>query len=327
MGMEHQLIINRDDLAKANIDIGGRDLFIGFSEPAFRVEEASVNDAPLNARLISYFLPAVQIARMQKTKRRPRLWIISAIQAAVKWNANSDAERLIMTMDNNLKKDFILSAFNKFFPDVFSLIDIRDTVDFLKISGKTLSHLWGLFRQNYPDKIIEIEKHLQRFRQDAATSEQLFQYALVHLFAFGDINFDWYAHNPRGYCSIGEHNERIFNKVREIGLELLRNNAEQIFDRSVSFFDNMKIVIDSPEKLPPPYNGAHRTLDGKTDLDEVTYENGRSLDYYDDRPRHKTIMEYVYSLIPRDEYEAFWKVYRPRYDDLKQRHLEAYEIR
>ncbi len=324
--MEQQLIINRDDLAKEHIDIGGRDLFVGFSEPAFREEETSTHNAPLNARLISYFLPAVQIARMQQTKRRPRLWVISAIRATVKWNANSDEERRIMTMDNNLKKDFILTALNKFFPEVFSLIDMRDTIDFLKISDKKLQYLWDLFRKSHPEKIAEIEKHLQRFRPTATSGEQLFQYALAHLFAMGDINFDWDAHNPRGYCSIGEHNERIFNEVREIGFELLRNNAEQIFERPVYFFDNIKIVIDSPEKLPPPYNGAHRTLDGKTDLDEVTYENGRDLDYYDTRPRHTTIMEYVYPLIPRDAYEAFWNDYRSRYDDLKQRHMEAYEI-
>ena len=111
-----------------------------------------------------------------------------------------------------------------------------------------------------------------------------------------------------------------------MGYELLKKRPELLPAGEISFFDNMKVIIETPEKLPPPYNGAHREVKGKDDLDEVTYENSRGLGYYDDRPRHKIAMNYVYSLIPRADYEKFWNEYRIRYEDLKQRHLEAYEI-
>ena len=168
------------------------------------------------------------------------------------------------------------------------------------------------------------ESDLRRFRSDVDSSEPLFNYALAHLFGMGDINFDWEPHNPKGYCSIGEHHEAIFNEVRDIGFKLLRDSKDLGFEREVYFFDNMKIVIEDEQKAPPPYNGAHRSVHGKTLLDEVTYENERSLDDYSDRPRLKPSMDYIYALIPQNEYQMFWKEYRSRYFDLKVRYQEAY---
>ncbi len=325
--MKKQIIINRDDIAKEKIDIEGRDLVIGFGEPAFRSEEdAFVVDAPLNARLISYFLPAVQIARAQRNNRRPQLFAISGIRAAIKWNAKSEHERKVMTMNNNLKKLFIREVLTKFFPDVFSLIDVRDTIDFLKIPDNKLKELWEAFRNQYPQEISDIEKQLQKFRPDVARGELLFNYALAHLFAFGDMNFDWDIWNSKGFCSIGGQQEVVFNRVRELGFNFLKNIGETFFERQVTFFDNMKIIINDTEKLPPPYNGAHRKIRNKDDLDEVTYENGRGLDYYDSRQKQKAAMDYVYSLIPREQFEQFWSEYRLRYEDLKKRYIEGYEI-
>lgn len=230
-----------------------------------------------------------------------------------------------MTINNNLKKDFLEHAFIKFFPNVFSLIEIRDTYDFLKISDQTLDQLWLLFKKRYPEEVQDIEAHLQRFRPDAQNSEDLFKYSLAHLFGLGDINFDWEPHNPHGYCSIGEQHELIFNEVREMAQALIEEVSELLFGKEVHFFNNMKIVIITDEKSPPPYNGAHKSKHGKQELDEVTYENKYSLTYYDERPRLKPYMDYIYSLVGKEAYESFWTNYSTRYFDLKNRYYEAYQ--
>lgn len=321
--------IQRNDLKQSTVSISGRDLVIGFSEPAFRPErkEDFMLGAPLNARLLSYFLPAVDIARCQpKGQRRPRLILISGIKAAIKWNAKTDEERKIMLMNNNLKKDFLARAFERFFPEDFCLVDIRDTIDFLKIPSAALQTLWDEFCARYPEKTATIEQHLGRFRPEESERDHLFQYALAHLFGMGDVNFDWEPHQPNGYCSIGEHHEALFNEVREAGLQLLKENDKRLFGRKALFFDNMKIVIHTDEKSPPPYNGAHRSAHGKTELDEVTYENERELAYYEIRPRLLGSMNYLYSLIPQEQYQRFWNEYRERYFSLKRRYEEAYML-
>ncbi len=326
MSVQKQIILTHEELESRSPDIGGRDIVIGFSEPALRydLESDAKLGALLNARLLSYFLPAVEIARAQHTSRRPRLVIISGIEAAIKWNAKTDDERIIMTINNNLKKDFLAAAFDHFFPDAFSLVEIRDTSDFLKIPDGVLKNIWSKLEDQHPDKIKEIESCLSRFRADADTGEPLYRYALAHLFGMGDINFDWEPHNPKGYCSIGEHHEAVFNEVRDIGYSMLKQSKDFGFEREVYLFDNMKLVIEDDLKAPPPYNGAHRSTHGKTMLDEVTYESERPLNYYDDRPRLKPSMDYIYKLVGYEQYQDFWNQYRKRYFSLKVRYQEAY---
>lgn len=81
--MSQQILVHRNNLKSTLIDLQGRDLVIGFSEPALKTD-TEILGAPVNARLLSYFLPAVEIAKMQTSKRRPRLIIISGIKAAIK---------------------------------------------------------------------------------------------------------------------------------------------------------------------------------------------------------------------------------------------------
>src|SRR3989344_5942484 len=93
------------DLFSTHIAIGGQDLIIGFNEPTFKKSVETLDfgdlDSPLNARLITYFLPVVQIAEMQK--ERPRLIIVTGINAALRYNANTEEEKKIMYRNNILK--------------------------------------------------------------------------------------------------------------------------------------------------------------------------------------------------------------------------------
>ena len=115
------IVIPRQDLGKAKLDAGGRDFLIGFNEPAFRfsrngLEEGDL-DSKLNARLVSYFLPAVEVARKQDA--RPRLYLVSALNIALKWNAKNDRQKKIMMIDNNLKMDFLRSFLEHFLMMIF----------------------------------------------------------------------------------------------------------------------------------------------------------------------------------------------------------------
>jgi DNA-binding transcriptional ArsR family regulator len=345
-----ELVLSHADLFRTPIDIERRDLVIGFSEAVFRKSDDRLAygdiDSKLNARLPSYFHPAVQIARMQSS--RPRLIIVSGIYAALKWSARSDAEQKRMLINNNIKIDFLQRFFDRFFPDTFSLVEFRRSVDFLKISDHKLGLLWNVFEKKYPRELETVKKKLLQYKNpkvfangepteeevrslieaNKGTLRDAFKYAIIHLFVFADVNLSVdFAHNPHGYCSIGEHNEAIFNIVRRIGYEIFKEVGEAIFDQEVFVFDNMKIAISDSKNAPPAYNGAVRGSGGGVrSIDEVTYENGYELEYYDTRERLKPSMDYLYRMIPKEDYVRFWTDYRARYFDLKKRYEEAYKI-
>src|SRR6185503_5558227 len=114
-------------------------------------------------------------------------------------------------------------------------------------------------------------------------------------------------HNEKGYCSIGEHQELIFNIVREVGYEILKDIGEIVFEREVHCFKNPKIVIEDLGHVPPPYNGSFRSNGNKTYIDEATYENTEALSYYENRSRLKPHMDYLYKIIPREIFETYWQ--------------------
>lgn len=342
-----ELTLTHDNLFTTTLDLDGRDIVIAFNEPAFKATHKNATptlDAKLNARILAYFLPAVQIAQTQK--KRPRLIIVSAVNTALRWNAHSEHERKIMMADNELKVDFIVHAIEHFFPDTFSLVHVRQLNDFMKISERKLDLIWNIFEKRYPEEIQKLKHHFLRFKNPKAYTEILsgsdiekvlhthesvlrnaFRYAIVHLFGLGDINLSYdYIHNPKGYCSIGEHNEAVFNIIRKIGYTILKDIGEAIFDQEVFCFDNAKIVIKDEQNAPPPYNGASRTTNGTTSLDEVTFENKLPLEYYDTRPRLSPSMQYLYRIIPQDIYVKYWDTYRGTYYEKKERLREAYAI-
>jgi hypothetical protein len=349
MNIKNQIIIKRQDLFNSVPDMGGRDIIIGFNEPAFRKSDSKLTfndlDAKLNARLPAYFLPAVQIAQSQT--QRPRFIIVSAIFAALRWNAVNETERRIMLVNNNLKIDFIRAFFNEFFVDTFSIVEFRQSYDFLKISDHKLELLWNYLEKKYPEKLQLVTQKLIQYKNPKLFSKGVpsskilaeystnneqdlktaFYYTLVHLFALADINIGWdFAHNPKGYCSIGEHQEMTFNIIRDIGFEVLKEVGDIIFDQPVYSFENLKIVIEDEVNFPPAYNGASRKSGHKQWLDEVTYENDEALDYYNSRPKLKPSMDYLYQLVDQRSYEQFWNNYRNRYFEFKERYKEAYGI-
>ncbi len=65
---QNEIVINRNELKNKHIDIDGRTILIGFNEPWFKKSNKKLRywdvDSKLNARFISYFLPAVEIAQM-----------------------------------------------------------------------------------------------------------------------------------------------------------------------------------------------------------------------------------------------------------------------
>ena len=104
--------ISRANLDKECIDIGGRDIIIGFNEPAPKVEKGGRKlYSTLNARLPAYFLPAVDVA--MKQPKRPRFYLMSAINIAMKWSARSEKERHTMLAHNKIKFDFYTQINNK----------------------------------------------------------------------------------------------------------------------------------------------------------------------------------------------------------------------
>lgn len=320
----NQLILKRGDLKTAKIDIGGRDIIIGFNEPAFKISsegsEADL-DSKLNARLITYFLPAVEVAKKQKNKAR--LILVSGLNIALKWNAKTEKEEQIMKINNRLKFDFLKSFFVKFYPEVFSFVECVIAQDPIKISEDKLLEVWRLIEKQHPDELFEIKLQLAKFRKpklfnnedlsveaaeyldsDDQDLQNSFKYAISHLLALGDINFESdFVHNPIGYLSIGGGQEKVFNAIRGYAYELLQSQSEDFFGQKIIVKNNIKLVIENPEKTPPPYNGYYRKNGSRLFLDEVTFENNRGLDFYDDNKKLKFEMEYMYqNFISKDVY-------------------------
>lgn len=124
--------------------------------------------------------------------------------------------------------------------------------------------------------------------------------------------------NQRGYFTIGGSSEKVFNEIRELAYNLLKDVAEIVFEREVIYMDNFKLIIKQDNHVPAPYNGYFKSYgSNKLRLEEVTYENRETLDFYDQHKDLKPDMEYIYgNFIPRKEYEKFWNSYRERYFDL-----------
>ncbi len=349
----NQLLIEREKLKDVLIDIEGRDIIIGFNEPAFKKSQEKIAvadlDAKLNARLPVYFLPAVEVARVQP--KRPRFWIVSGINMAFKWNAENDEQRKIMLINNRLKFDFLREFFETFFKDTFSIIEYTIVQDPLRISEEKLLQLWKLIEKRHKQEIEEIKLNLAKFKKPRLFSStelsqeakafletqhdvliNTFKYAVSHIFVFGDVNFEGnYILNPKGFLSIGGHQEASFNQIRDYAFEIVKEKGEEIFEQKIIIFENKKLVLESKINNPPPYNCAFRTFGShknrKLEIDEVTYENGRDLSFYDEHKKLKYEMKYMYdNLVSRKKYEEFWNNYRQRYFDLKSRYKEAYNI-
>lgn len=341
--------IERNKLVDTPIDIEGRDILIGFNEPAFRYSSKKATepdlDAKLNARLITYFLPAVEVARQQK--QRPRFWVVSGLNMALRWNARNEEERKIMIANNKLKLDFLKTFFEVHFINDFSVIEYVTVQDPIRVPEETLLKIWRLVEMEYPAEVKEISYYLARFKkpheynvpysnnsqksQDTSTPQlqNAFKYAVSHLFVFGDVNFDGnYVLNPKGFASIGGHQERIFNKIRLLALEVIKRYGWLFVDDKIILLDNIRIILEEMVQSPVPYSGCYKQNGNeKLYLEEVTYENNQPLNFYDSHPKLKYPMEYMYShLLSKKEYEAFWDSYRQRYLDIKERLREAYAI-
>jgi hypothetical protein len=341
--------IARQDLSKQRINIDGRDFLVAFNEPAFRFSQHGLKygdlDSKLNARLPSYFLPSIAIARKQPT--RPRLYVVSGLNMALKWNAQTERQRKIMMIDNNLKLDFIRSFLEKFFYDDFSVIEYIVAQDPIKISDAKLIALWKILERKYPDEIKKLKLTLARYKRprlfnsDEPSDEaqaflhsqnkelvDAFKYAVSHLFVMADINFEGnYVHNPTGYLTMGGPTEKVFNVIRELALQVLEDIGELVFEREVIYKDNLRLIIDSSNHAPVPYNGHFESFgSGKLKLSEVTYENEASLSFYDDYDKLKPDINYIYDFVPKERYEEFWDSYKSRYFELKKRYREAYRL-
>ena len=346
---QRDVTVSRHKLATHRLDIGGRDLFIAFNEPAFRYSQRHLLeadlDSKLNARLPSYFLPAVALARVQT--RRPRLFIVSGLNMALKYNAQSDRQKTVMMIDNHLKLDFLRSFFETFFLDDFSVVEYVVAQDPIKITDEKLLALWKVLERRYPEHVQELKLTLARYKRphlfnSASLSDEAlaflnskdqdllgaFKYAVSHLFAMADINFEGnYIHNPVGYVTIGGPTEKVFNQIRDLALSVLQDIAELVFERDVIYKDNIRLVIENSSGTPVPYNGNYRTYgERKLELAEVTYENEKGLDFYDQYEKLASDMEYIYQFVPRERYWQFWQAYRARYFDLKRRYREAYKL-
>lgn len=345
MSDQRQIIIPREHLHSEKIDIGGRTLVTAFNEPKFRNPkyiQSHELDSKLNARLATYFLPAVELSRMQK--KRSRLMIVSGINMALLWNAKNDEERKIMLANNSIKIDFLKQFFETFFSEDFSLVEFVVSQDPLKVSHDKFLALWNTIEKKYPEELKQVRFQLTKFlhpkkfnvasyadldeerikEMNNTDITQAVKYAITHLFVFADINFKGnYIHNPNGYASFGGKNEEFFNIVRELAFTISKEYGELIFDQEIEAFDNIKIVLEHEYKQPPPYNGSYT----KEQLNEVTFENERSLDYYDNIKGLSAEMNYMYEhILPKAAYEQFWNAYRDRYLQLKSRYREAYEI-
>ncbi|MBT6334755.1 MAG: hypothetical protein HOJ29_02050, partial [Candidatus Magasanikbacteria bacterium] len=149
-----------------------------------------------------------------------------------------------------------------------------------------------------------------------------------HLFAFGDINFEGnYYINPKGFASIGGSQERYFNEIRNLAFDCLHDVAHTIFGQSVLLRDNVQIIVEKEQQVPPPYTGSTKGNTRKRMVDEVTYENRLDLSYYETRKKLQSDMNYLYSHVPKEKYEAFWNKYQKKYNNLKLRYEEAYQIK
>lgn len=329
-----QLVLEREALKRTPIDIGGRDIIIGFNEPALKFSKPSLEegdlDAKLNARLPAYFLPAVEVARMQA--KRPRFWIVSGLNMAFKWNAKTERQKKIMAIDNRLKFDFLRTFFERFFPADFSVIEYTVAQDVLRVPEEKLLFLWALIEERHKEDIARLKLILARFKKPHDFEHDdlvdAFKYAISHIFVFGDVNFEGnYILNPNGFLSIGGHQERIFNQIREYTIEMIRERGESILGQKIIFQDNLKLVLENAISTPPPYGGSFSGSGERRDYDEVIFENGRSLEFYDSHEKLQYEMRYMYEqLVPRQKYHDFWESYRERYFDLKARYREAYEL-
>lgn len=343
----NQIILERNALKNTHIDIKEKTILIGFNEPKFKKSKKSLSagdmDAKLNARLVTYFMPAVEIARQQKNK--PRLVIVSALPIALRWNAQNEEQKKIMTASNAIKMDFLKTFFEEFFPDVFSLIEYVVSQDVLKVSEKKLLDIWKIIEKKNPEKIKETKFQLTKFmfpkqfnartfsdlsfdkkkKLDEVDATPAFKYAIAHLFIFGDVNFEGNnIHNPRGYVSIGGESELFFNIIRDFAYEVLKDFGEFLFDRKLEIFNNYRIILKNKHRVPPPHNGVFR----KKNYLEVTYENDEKLDFYKTQEKVREQMEYMYNnLLPEDKYQKFWSDYKSRYTKLKERYNMAYKIK
>lgn len=338
----NQFIIHRSQIAETPIDIEGKTLIVAFNEPKFRATKKEQIDAKLNARFITYFLPAVQIAKKQE--QRPRLYISSAINMGLMWNAQDGEEQKIMMANNNIKVDFLQHFFDTFFPDTFSLIEYIFPQDVLKVPESKFISLWNTIERKYVHELADVKFQLTKFLYpktfnvksiDDLSAEQIkllheidasvaFKYAISHLFALGDVNFTGnYIHNPNGYVSIGGEQEEVFNKVRHLAFSLIEDCGELLFKKEMVLFDNYRIIVKDDFLAPVPYNGMY----GQNELLEVTYENGRTLSYYDEQEKVTEQMQHMYKqIVSQEQYQHFWNQYRKRYFDLKERYREAYNI-
>ena len=344
----YDVTVDRENISSQDIDFGDRDLLIAFNEPAFKRSDKSLQegdlDAKLNARLPSYFLPMVEVSR--RLQRRPRMFVVSGLNMALKWNAENDHQRKVMMIDNNLKIDFLRRFFERFFPDDFSVIEYIVAQDPVKINESKLLGLWQVLERRYPEQIADLRYALAKYKRPrlfggeklseeakeflGSQDQELinaFKYAISHLFVMADINFEGnYIHNPVGYVTVGGPNEKVFNKLRSLAYSVIQDVAEIVFERDVIFEDNLRLVIETESKAPVPYNGSFRSRGDKTFYDEVTFENGESLVFYGEHEKLKPDLDYIYSFISREEYESFWNEYRERYFDLKERYKEAYQV-
>jgi hypothetical protein len=342
----NQLILKRADLKTAEIDIGGRDIIIGFNEPAFKISsEDSENglDSKLNARLVTYFLPAVEVALKQKIK--PRLILLSGLNVTLRWNAKTEREKKIMTINNHLKFDFLKVFFEKFYPEIFSSVECMVAQDPIKISEDKLFEIWRLIERQHPDEIFEIKLQLARFRKPKLFNDKnlsveakeyldsnnqdlqnSFKYAISHSMALGDVNFEsGFVHNPIGYLSIGGNQEIVFNSIRTYVFDLLKFKGEDFLGQKIIFKNNLKLVLENPEKAPPPYNGFYRKNGDRLFLDEVTFENSRDLTFYDEHKKLKLDMEFMYqNFVSKEEYLGFWQEYKDTYFELKEKYRKEF---
>lgn len=343
-----EFIIDREGLRDIDIGLEDKTLIIGFNEPKFRKSQKDLVfgdiDAKLNARMITYFLPAVEVARKQKEK--PRFYVMSALNSALMWNAENDEQKKIMIANNSIKMDFLRSLFEKFFKDDFILVEYVVPQDMLKIPESKILYLWNLIEEKYPEELVEVRFQLIKFlyprkfnvqKHKELNSKQLeelktvdatsaFKYAISHLFVLGDLNFEGnYVHSAKGYFSLGGEQEIYFNKVRDLAYKVLKDYGGVLFERKIVTFDNSRLVLRDKVKVPIPYNGM---LDGHGKLLEVTYENERDLDYYESQEKLKPQMDYMYeNILSKNEYEEFWNEYKNRYFNLKERYRKAYKIK
>lgn len=247
-----QKIIDRKEFKNIILDIKGRDIIIGFNEPAFKKSKNNdlIMDSKLNARFVSYFLPAIELARKQNEK--PRLIIISGLNMALEFNAKNEEERKIMIADNNIKIDFLRAIFEKFFINYFSLVEYIVSQDILKISELKIKDLWNIINIKEEKDFKKVKFHLAKFLYpkkfnknsyselsdkqkndiELADISKAFKYAVSHTFALGDINFKGnHVHNNNGYVSISGESEEIFNIIRENIFNFIINNNNNFFNK------------------------------------------------------------------------------------------------